>query len=279
LNLRQIYDQAYFAYLYFWGGKQSGFINYGYWNDDTIRPSDAHFLLFQKLFKLISPPTSILDLGCGFGGASFQFLQKTKAQVTGLTHSQKQIETCEQRCSNFKNQVQFINSDYHKFLDSTEQNFDLIWAVESIYHEKDKKAFLQKLKNQLAPGGQILIVDYYLSSDTEDSTFLKTWFEGYKIGEIITSETFERYAQELGLKIVQNLDWSSHVLEGSKRIKNLGMLSFPLLWPPHKLGLVSKSFINGTKASIAQYHLLKTNMWKYKVYVLEQDNFISDKEN
>ncbi len=273
MNLRQIYDQAYFAYLYFWGGKKSGFINYGYWNDDTNRPSDAHFLLFKKLFELIPTESinSILDVGCGFGGASFEFSQKTLAQITGVTHSQKQIAVCEKRCSEYKERVKFVESDYHDFLEDTTETFDLIWAVESIYHERDKKAFLGKLKKQLSPDGKILIVDYYLTSELTEDQRLKDWFEGYKIGEILSSNTFEEYAQELDLKIIQNLDWSPQVLEGSKRIKNLGLLSYPLLWLSKKLGLVSGDLLKGTKASIVQHALLEARLWKYKVYVLGLD--------
>jgi cyclopropane fatty-acyl-phospholipid synthase-like methyltransferase len=274
LTLRQIYDQAYFAYLYFWGGKKSGFINYGYWNDDINRPSNAHFLLFHKLFQLLKSdsPKSILDLGCGFGGASFHLAKITKAKITGITHSKKQIKICQQRCFDFKDRVNFIENDYHTFLNTTDQSFDLIWAVESIYHEKDKKLILEKLKNKLNPGRQLLVVDYYLNPNKGNTEDLQTWFEGYHIGEILTSSTFEKYCSELKFKTKHQLDWSIPILEGSRRIARLGKLSFPILSIFNKINLMSHDFLKGTKASIAQYDLIQRHAWSYKIYVLEKDN-------
>ena len=272
MTLRKIYDQAYLAYLYFWGGKKSGFINYGYWNDETTRPSDAHFLLFDKLFALVQSKriNSLLDLGCGFGGGSLSFLERTRAKVMGVTHSGKQVAVCKERCANFSDRVQFIESDYHDFLTNTNESFDLVWAVESLYHEKDKKAFLQKLESQLNRGGKILVVDYYLSQKESRSEKLNVWKDGYKVGELLTAKDFEEKCIDIGLDITDNLDWSIHVAEGSRRIKTLGRITFPFLFLMNKVGLVSNDFLKGTKASIAQYDLFKSGTWQYKVYVLEK---------
>lgn len=272
-HLQKIYDQAYFAYLYFWGGKKSGFINYGYWKKGVSQTSSAHFLLFEKLFELVSEKKfkSILDLGSGFGGAALAFLKASKANYSGVTHSQKQIELSKQRCKAFLSKAKFYKSDYTSFFKTNRDKFDLIWAVESIYHETNKKQFLEYLHKITNTDGRVLIVDYFLEIDDDNSNKINTWTNGYKVGEIQTADKFHSSCLKAGFKVIKNLDWSTHVLEGSRRIAHLGKWSILPVAVFAKLGLFSNDFLLGTKASIVQYELLKQGKWQYRVFVLKRD--------
>ena len=227
------------------------------------------FLLFNNICEELdfTDINSILDLGCGFGSASILLGNKGKIEVFGVTHSQRQLEFCEQRNDNPK--VKFINQDYHQFLEETKQKFDLVWCVESTYHEVDRAGFFSQLRSVLSDKGKIVLVDYYASEILFEDPRFMDWKNGYHIGSISTERQFQNQIAFARLKERLTLDWTEYILPGSKRIGRLGALGkFPLKIMK-ALGMVSDDFYKGVLGSTAQYSLLKKGRWYYKIKILE----------
>lgn len=109
-------------------------------------------------FSGSTSPSSILDVGCGFGGTSRHLARKFPgAKVEGITLSPKQVErgtqlAKEQGLGN----VSFKVMDALK-MDYPDDSFDLVWACESGEHMPDKKKYVEEMVRVLKPGGTLVI--------------------------------------------------------------------------------------------------------------------------
>ena len=114
----------------------------------------------------------ILDLGTFEGAHAFQ-LEKDGANVTAIeAHPQNYL-----KCLIVKNalgmKTKFLLGDFHKYMDSFEGKYDLIFASGVLYHMPDPALFLKSM-SQITKN--LFIWSHYVSSDHAnnwDPTFIE----------------------------------------------------------------------------------------------------------
>jgi len=108
-------------------------------------------------------PKTILDVGCGIGGASRRLASRcagSESHVTGITLSQKQAD----RATALAKKQGVSNAEF-KVMDALnmsfpDDTFDLVWACESGEHMPDKKKYVEEMVRVLKPGGTLVIATW-----------------------------------------------------------------------------------------------------------------------
>ncbi|MFO0291200.1 MAG: methyltransferase domain-containing protein, partial [bacterium] len=93
----------------------------------------------------VTGANQILDVGCGIGGSSLYLAEKFHSQAVGITLSPVQAARASQRAQEFnlEEKVSFCVADALK-TPFPENNFDLVWSLESGEHMPDKRQFLRE---------------------------------------------------------------------------------------------------------------------------------------
>ena len=168
---------------YYWGEH----IHLGYYNDDVMARG-AGTLLGCKVKDFVEAkldfveemaiwagcaektPRTVLDVGCGIGGASRHLAQGfgEGTAVTGITLSPKQVARAEELAE----QQGVRNAEFRVMnalaMDFPDNSFDLVWACESGEHMPDKKKYVEEMVRVLKPGGTLVIATWCQRDDRDE---------------------------------------------------------------------------------------------------------------
>lgn len=115
--------------------------------------------------------TTLLDVGCGFGGSSRVLAKDYGFSVTGVTISPKQVERARELTPSGVD-AQFKVDDAMA-LSYPDASFDVVWSVEAGPHMPDKAVFAKELMRVLKPGGVLVLADWNQRDDRQ--TPLNFW--------------------------------------------------------------------------------------------------------
>ncbi len=167
-NSFQQYSNGYDSLMY-WPALQeyychSDFVNFGYWNKNTLNAKEASENLMEKLLTFIPEKRdTILDVACG-KGATTSYLTKyyMPSNITGINISEKQLETCRKNAP----ECRFLLMDATD-LQFADSSFDNIICVEAAFHFNTREKFLKDAFRVLNPGGYLVLSDILLTKEAE----------------------------------------------------------------------------------------------------------------
>jgi ubiquinone/menaquinone biosynthesis C-methylase UbiE len=135
----------------------------------------------QGQCRIPSAPARVLDLGCGLGGTMTWLAQRCEGQFTGITLSGKQCEWARRRAQALGLDVRcrFTTGDMTNT--HFQEQFDVVYAIESLIHVADAATFFAEVRRVLAPGGTLVLADDFLSASAT-SEVGKTWLERFRSG-------------------------------------------------------------------------------------------------
>lgn len=119
----------------------------------------------------LSSGTTVLDVGCGFGGSSRMLARDYGFAVTGVTISPRQVQRARQLTPEGLS-AQFEVDDAMA-LSFPDASFDVVWSVEAGPHMPDKALFARELMRVLKPGGVLVLADWNQRDDRQ--TPLNFW--------------------------------------------------------------------------------------------------------
>jgi len=200
------YDFVSPYYQSLWGDH----IHHGYWIRGDESKELAQVQLMEHLAELANVQTgsTVLDIGCGFGGSSIYLAKKYKASATGITISPVQVEMARKAATVAQSDARFLLMDAES-LDFS-QPFDLLWSVESISHYHDRRSFFTNAVKFLKPGGVFALTDWFKKaglSATQERKFIEPIERGMFI-DLETMDDYEFHLNASGLQIVQRQDLS-----------------------------------------------------------------------
>ncbi|MFM6631650.1 MAG: methyltransferase domain-containing protein [Microcystis panniformis] len=168
----------------------------------------------------VTGANQILDVGCGIGGSSLYLAQKFHSQGVGITLSPVQAARASQRAQEFnlEEQVSFCVADALK-TPFPENNFDLVWSLESGEHMPDKRQFLRECYRVLQPGGTFLMATWCHRPITSlagnltegEIKLLNEIYQVYCLPYVISLPEYADIAREVGFQDLKTDDWSLSV--------------------------------------------------------------------
>lgn len=147
-------------------------VHWGYWeNPKLAEKTVADFqIATEKLTQLIcdfaniKDGMKILDVGCGFGGTIASLNERfSNLQLVGINIDNRQLERARKLVlPQHNNQIEFICASASE-LPLDDNYFDVVLAVECIFHFPSRHDFFKEANRVLKPQGKFALSDFILS--------------------------------------------------------------------------------------------------------------------
>lgn len=265
------YDYCEIDYKMLWDLKKSLSFHLGYWNKDTKNISQALMKINEILADIakIKKNDKIIDLGCGVGGTSIYLAKKYKANVTGISISNKQIESAKINAK--KNNVSHVTNFFTKDYLNTEfkkDSFDVAWVLESMCYTPIKKNFIKEAHRLLKKNGRLIIADAFLSKEKyskKENNLMKSWLDGWGGNYLIQIEDFKKLLNSEGFSNIKIIDITKNIFLSSLRLFHFGIITYPFGIFLELINVRNKIQHNNMTAAINQHIALKQKLWKYYI--------------
>lgn len=176
-NLQQFYTQN---PLKVWKKVLGPSMHYHFGGDNAVR----------VLYSYINDNSSILDVGCGWGGPATLLENEKSCLVHGVSNSEQHV--------NHNKQKVFL-SDIHDFIPT--QQYDSVLFLESLTHFNDAPKVLQQLKPYT---NRIIIRDYMMTQDTYHPAWNMHVRTPYSFQQLVSQDyTILHLEEEKDMEIVE----------------------------------------------------------------------------
>lgn len=270
-DIIRYYDLTEFHYRLHWNLDQSRSLHYGYWDRSTKNFHEALLNINRVLASKvdITPADHVLDAGCGIGGSSLWLAKNIGCKVTGIALNSKQLETGKKISSqeNLNNLVSFCEADFTN-TGFESSSFNVVWAIESVCHARDKSAFIKEAFRLLKPGGRLILCDYFKKAalSPNESKIINRWINGWAIDDIPVLKEFMEMIREAGFINPGTENATMAILPSSKRMAKayyIGIIPSKIYNLFHRN--VSTHGRNNVEAALYQYKGLKRGLWEYRI--------------
>ncbi len=275
-DIERYYDLSEIHYRVFWDLDKSNSLHYGYWDASTKNFHEALLNINTVLSKKINITKAdvVLDAGCGIGGSSVWLAKNIGCNVTGISLSNKQVNTANDRA--VKNGVENIATFYQKDFTDTgfaNESFSIVWAIESVCHAQDKSQFINEAFRLLNNSGRVVMADFFKKEilQGKDAEHIQLWANGWAVPDFSTVKQFETQLKQAGFINIKIEDASQNIWRSVKRLyrayyagKVLGFL-YGLIKPN-----ASKEGKRNIETALYQYKTFKKHLWKYLIITAEK---------
>jgi len=156
----------------------------------------------------------ILELGCGSGSITRSVAKFSKAEVTGITLSDEEIQHFKKQVEKMKlKNCDVVKGDYHD-LPFKENEFDGGYAIYCLKYSAKLGRVFKEVSRVLKPGGrfvsyELLLTDKFDSNNKEHKEL--AWNISFLTGmpALYTISEFRKLAEENGLRIVEEEEIST----------------------------------------------------------------------
>lgn len=276
-SIAKWYDDTSAFYGHIWYRNSDSFaLHYGLWDKKTKSLHEALLntnRFMAKQAKMTSD-LKVLDAGCGIGGSVVWLAKYLKAKVTGISISPKQIEKAKALSTKY-HLDDLIHFELMDYLDTNfaDETFDVVWAIESVCHAKNKKDFLKEACRVLKKGGRVIVADGFLKKTpvtAKEKQIVFDFYKGMLVPNLSSFHQFKQYMEAIGFKNIKVFDKTKEALPSSKRLHIIARLMYPFLYIATKIHLLPRILLDNCIAGIVQYEGVKINLAGYGIFYGEK---------
>lgn len=220
-NIQTFYDESSSLWETIWGEH----MHHGFYGAAGTHHKDqqqAQIDLIDMMLKWseLTQAEQILDAGCGIGGSALYLCDRYQASVTGITLSPKQAARATERAATagLADRATFQVADVLNTPFPDEQ-FDVIWSMESGEHYPDKGQFFKETYRLLKPGGRLLMATWchrptesLAGNLTEaEQLHLNAIYKVYNLPYVLSVPDYAHLAMQAALVDIRTADWSDAV--------------------------------------------------------------------
>jgi ubiquinone/menaquinone biosynthesis C-methylase UbiE len=192
-------------------------VHWGCWDDPASADgSAANYAvaaerLCRRFFEVaqIRDGQRILDVGCGFGGTIATLNEHySNLELVGVNIDPRQLERARDSIRPHNgNRILFVEGDACQ-LDLRAGSFDVVLAIESVFHFDDRAAFFQGAAKALVPGGRMVLSDFVpperalpLLQVFDPTTDRATRHTYGRINVLCSVDSYRKLGQQTGLEL------------------------------------------------------------------------------
>ena len=266
-RIRAYYDETWLDYRLVWLPRQAPGMHFGYWDDQTSSHAQALVNLNRVLARSIGlrPGQRVLDAGCGVGGSAVWLAETASVEVVGITVVPNQVARAQRYAEERRvaDRVVFAQQDYTQTRFPT-ASFDVVWAMESACHARDKRLFLAEARRLLAPGGRLGLVEYMRTDEqygAADEALLASWLQGWAIPDLATSAQWMEWTRQAGFDDINVIDIMTGVMPSLRHLFQCAMFGWPFGLALRALQLRSAVQHGNIRGARDQYRAAKRGLW------------------
>jgi len=271
-RVEDYYDQCQRWYSWCYSDREGLSIHYGFWEPGTRARGESLVNQYLELERSLQPRKgeSVLDAGCGVGGASLWLARRSEARFTAVTLSSVQFRLARQFAERkgLAERVRFLRMNYFH-LDFPDASFDAVFGIESFCYSYPMPARLfGELYRVLKPGGRLYLSDGMLlrpPRSEEERRMADDVCQGFKMFGWSTVDQIREALGDAGFRGIGYKDKTRSIGPSVEDIRRRGMLASPLrhLEP---LGLVSKVEVENLLATRAQEGMYRCGLFGYGIF-------------
>jgi tocopherol O-methyltransferase len=265
------YDETILVYKYWWSDPRTLSAHAGIWENGVRSHREAHQVHNRLLAERagVSAQDRVLDAGCGMGGSSLFLAETYSAQVEGISLSAVQLREAQQAAKQrqLEHLVTFSQQDYTG-TNFASNSFDVVWAFESVCHAVNKRDFLAEAFRVLRPGGRLIMADYFRGSrawSNDEEKYFHLAVDGSAVHDLDTPDEFFNSMREVGFQEISFEERTDQIEPSLRKLYHFSLLTLPVAWVCHRLGLMSKTLLDGSLSNYWQYEACKRKLVPYLV--------------
>jgi sarcosine/dimethylglycine N-methyltransferase len=159
-------DDADNFYFHVWGGKDIHIGLYEGADDDIAAASERTVAAMAERLGEVGPPTRIIDVGAGYGGAARWLVREFGCHVTclNLSEAQNNRNRTLNAAQGVSDRIEVVDGSFEElpFPDSV---FEIAWSQDSLLHSGHRDRVFDEVDRVLRPGGAFIFTDPMQADD------------------------------------------------------------------------------------------------------------------